>query len=494
MYGVFVGALVVYCVGLYFIGWLAQRRISNVEDFVLAGRRLPTSLAAITIIATWFGAESLMTTADEVGNAGLRMAMLDPIGISICLILAGLFIAGPMWRMGILTVSDFFRVRYGVVAEKMASLIIVPSYFGWVAAQFVALAAILEVLFGLPKEIGILLVATVGTGYTLMGGMWTITWTDAVQMSLILIGLLVLGYAILVHLGDGSMSAGVATMQTDIPAERWRIADPETFWRDIMVAASALAVGALGNLPMQDLMQRIFSAKSDSVAIKACLIGGVGYLTMGVLPVGAGMAAHLLLPRESGELDGVIVMVAAKLLNPFLMLIFFLAIVSAVLSTIVSAVMAPAAVLAHNLIAPAWQTHRGQPLSQTSLLRLQRGAIAAVTALSAILAWSGEGAYELVMGSYSMALVSLFVPFVLGIHWKSLPPHAAWLAMGFGIGTWTLHFVNGWDMFLSPWLEPQGVEIPHELVGVLVSLIGLALGIGLAKLIHVPPTENIVEG
>jgi Na+/pantothenate symporter len=206
------------------------------------------------------------------------------------------------------------------------------------------------------------------------------------------------------------------------------------------------------------------------------------------------MAAHLLLPRESGELDGVIVMVAAKLLNPFLMLIFFLAIVSAVLSTIVSAVMAPAAVLAHNLIAPAWQTHRGQPLSQTSLLRLQRGAIAAVTALSAILAWSGEGAYELVMGSYSMALVSLFVPFVLGIHWKSLPPHAAWLAMGFGIGTWTLHFVNGWDMFLSPWLEPQGVEIPHELVGVLVSLIGLALGIGLAKLIHVPPTENIVEG
>lgn len=269
MYGVFLGSLIVYCVGLYLIGWLAQRRIHNVEDFVLAGRRLPTSLAAITIIATWFGAESLMTTADEVGNEGLRKAMLDPLGISLCLLLAGLFVAGPMWRMGILTVSDFFRIRYGTAAEKIASLIIVPSYFGWVAAQFVALAQILEVFFGVPKEVGILLVATVGTGYTLMGGMWTITWTDAIQMGLILLGLLLLGHAVLVFLGDGSMAEGISTMQTDIADSRWRIADPETFWRDTMVAISALAIGALGNLPMQDLMQRIFSARSDSVAVKA---------------------------------------------------------------------------------------------------------------------------------------------------------------------------------------------------------------------------------
>ncbi|MFG0291504.1 MAG: sodium:solute symporter family protein [Rhodopirellula sp. JB044] len=476
MYGVFAAALVVYCAGLYLIGWFARRRIHNVEDFVLAGRRLPTSLAAITIIATWFGAESLMTTADEVGNEGLRKAMLDPVGIALCLLLAGLFIAGPMWRMGILTVSDFFRQRYGKAAEIIASLIIVPSYFGWVAAQFVALAQILEVFFGLPKDIGILVVATIGTGYTLMGGMWTITWTDAVQMSLILVGLSVLGYAILSHLGDGQLSAGVTTMRTDIAESRWRIADPEKFWRDSMVAVSALAIGALGNLPMQDLMQRIFSAKSDSVAIKACLVAAFGYLAMGILPVGTGMAAHLLLPRETGELDGVVVLVAAKLLNPVMLLIFFLAIVSAVLSTIVSAVMAPAAVMAHNLVEPSLVRYRGRAFSETNQLRLQRVAIATVTALSAVLAWRGQGAYELVQASYSMALVSLFVPFVLGIHWKSLPPQSAWHSMGWGIAVWTFHFAIGWEMFMQPWLEPLGVMLPHELAGVLVSGLGLLFG------------------
>ncbi len=476
MVSIFAGALIVYLIVLYGIGFLARRRVKNVEDFVLAGRRLPTSLATITIIATWFGAESLMTTADEVGNEGLRKAMLDPIGISVCLLLAGLFVAGPMWRMGILTVPDFFYRRYGKTAEIASSLIIVPSYFGWVAAQFVALAQLLDVFFGVPKEWGIMAVATLGTGYTLLGGMWTITWTDAIQMTFILIGLILLGHAILVELGHGSVTAGIAAMQSDISAERWRIADPPTFWRDTLTAISALAIGALGNLPMQDLMQRIFSAKSDTVASRACLWAGAGYLTMGILPVGAGLAAHLLLPDQTGDLDGVVLLVASKLLNPVLLLVFFLAIVSAVLSTIVSAVMAPAAVMAHNLVEPVWRRTQSKPPSQEGLLALQRIAIVVVTIASAWLAYTGEGAYELVQGSYSMALVSLFVPFILGIHFKSFPPLAAILAIVFGIVPWTLHMVTGWEIFFEPWLESAGVPIPHELAGTLCSLIGFAIG------------------
>ncbi len=476
LYGLFLGALIVYLIGMYAIGFAAQRRVKNVEDFVLAGRRLPMSLAAITIIATWFGAESLMTTADEVGNEGLRKAMLDPLGIAACLLLAGFFIAGPMWRMKILTVPDYFNRRYGKTAEILASLIIVPSYFGWVAAQFVALAQLLEVYFGLPREYGIFLVATVGTGYTLLGGMWTITWTDAIQMTFILLGLLLLGHAVLVQLGDGSMAAGIEVMKTDIPAERWRIADPPTFWRDTLTAISALAIGALGNLPMQDLMQRIFSAKSDRVASKACIVAGFGYLLMGVLPVGTGMAALLLLPDHGGEFDGVVMLVASELLNPVFLLIFFLAIVSAVLSTIVSAVMAPAAVMAHNLVEPLWRRASSESPSQKGLLLLQRSAIVSVTAASAFLAFSGEGAYELVQGSYSMALVSLFVPFLVGMHVKGIPPLAAVLSMVGGIGVWTLHMVIGWELFFEPWLEPLGAPIPHELAGTLVSALGFGIG------------------
>jgi Na+(H+)/acetate symporter ActP len=91
------------------IGQLAQRRIHNVEDYVLAGRTLNTGFVTVAMIATWFGAESLMTTTDEVATKGMRGAMLDPLGISLCLLLAGLFVAGPLWCAKLLTIPDFFR-------------------------------------------------------------------------------------------------------------------------------------------------------------------------------------------------------------------------------------------------------------------------------------------------------------------------------------------------------------------------------------------------
>lgn len=476
---VFAIALLCYLAAMYAIGYLAQRKIHNVEDFVLAGRRLPVSLATITIIATWFGAESLMTTADEVSNEGLRKSMLDPVGISVCLLLAGLFVAGPLWRMNLLTIPDFFFRRFGKTAEVVASLILVPSYFGWVAAQFVALAQLLETFFGIPKDQGILAVAFFGTGYTLLGGMWTITWTDAVQIGFILLGLLILGHAILMELGDGGWNAGIDRLWNETRAERWRIADPDTFWRDTLTALSALAVGALGNLPMQDLMQRICSAGSDKIAAKSCLLASGGYLLMGVLPVGTGMAAYLLLPEASGEFEDVVMVVASRLLSPALLLVFFLAIVSAVLSTIVSAVLAPSAVLAHNLIEPAWRVRLGRKPAERSLLLLQRGSIVAVAVASAWLAYRGEGAYELVQASYSMALVGMFVPFVVGLRTRRAPALAGILSMVAGIVPWGLHMAMGWETLLEPYLGER-FPLPQELAATVASALGFLVGWGIA--------------
>ena len=184
--------IVVYVLAMYALGLWARGRIHDAEDFLVAGRRLPLSLAWATLLATWFGAGTLLTATDEVRKHGFQRAALDPLGAGFCLILAGLFFAAPLWRMGLLTLSDFYRRRFGKRAELISACIMVPSYFGWVAAQFVALANMLELFFDTPLELGILLVAVVATGYTLLGGMWSVTLTDAVQISLVLAGLVVL--------------------------------------------------------------------------------------------------------------------------------------------------------------------------------------------------------------------------------------------------------------------------------------------------------------
>jgi Na+/proline symporter len=186
--------VVAYALLMLLIGAWAQGRVNDSEDFLVAGRRLPLLLAFPTLLATWFGAGTLLTATDEVRAGGLRMAALEPVGAGLCLILAGLLLAPKLWRMKLLTLGDFYARRFGPRAERWSAVLMVPSYFGWIAAQYVALAGMLEISFGLPPAAGLCLVAAVGIGYTLLGGMWSVTATDALQIALVVFGLLVLGW------------------------------------------------------------------------------------------------------------------------------------------------------------------------------------------------------------------------------------------------------------------------------------------------------------
>src|SRR5690606_14089986 len=178
--------VVAYAALMLAIGWWARGRVDTSEDFLVAGRKLPLVLAAPTLLATWFGAGTLLTATDEVRAGGLRMAALEPLGAGVCLILAGLLLAPKLWRMKLLTLGDFYARRFGVRAERWSAVLMVPSYFGWIAAQYVALAGMLEISFGLPISIGLMLVAAIGIAYTLLGGMWSVTATDALQIALVI--------------------------------------------------------------------------------------------------------------------------------------------------------------------------------------------------------------------------------------------------------------------------------------------------------------------
>ncbi|MBW3538880.1 MAG: sodium:solute symporter family protein [Planctomycetes bacterium] len=427
---------------MYVLGYYAQRKIHDNEDFVVAGRRLPLSLAWMTLLATWFGAGTMLTAADEVRHEGLRAAALDPFGAGLCLLLAGAFVAGPMWRMGLLTVPDFFRRRFGGTAELVSALVLVPSYFGWIAAQFVALAEMLELFFDMPRGTGIALVALVGMGYTLMGGMWSVTLTDAVQIALLLAGLVILGGVVLSELGRGNLFAGVERLWNETPAEKLVFVPRESaaaFWG----WAGVLAAGALGNLPGQDLMQRVFAARSEQVARRSCYIAGVMYLAFGAIPVGLGLAVNVL-PHDPE--DAILPMLAHAFLSPPLIVVFVVALLSAVLSTIDSAILAPSCVLAQNIFAR---------FTKVSPLRMNRVAVVLVTACSLALSYAGEGAYELLEGAYAITLTGLFVPLVLGLYFDPRSRHSATAAMVVGAGLWLVHYIAGWDHFLE-FLKPLG--------------------------------------
>ena len=180
----FIGGYLLLTLG---IGWWASRRVHSTKDFVIAGRNLPMVVAASALFATWFGSETIMGASSEFVEHGLIGVIEDPFGAALCLVLVGAFFARPLYKLNIITFNDFFRIRFSRQAEVISALFMIPSYFGWIAAQLVAMAIILNTIAGLTLLQGILLCALIVVFYTYIGGMWAVSITDFLQTIMIII-------------------------------------------------------------------------------------------------------------------------------------------------------------------------------------------------------------------------------------------------------------------------------------------------------------------
>jgi len=138
--------VIVYLLITIAIGLMAAKRVQNSADFAIAGRHLPMAMVITTTFATWFGSETVLGIPAKFVNGGLHGVVEDPFGAGFCLIFVGLFFAGKLYRMTLLTISDYFRERYGRVVEVACSLIIMISYLGWVSAQVTALGLVFNLL------------------------------------------------------------------------------------------------------------------------------------------------------------------------------------------------------------------------------------------------------------------------------------------------------------------------------------------------------------
>ena len=174
------------------IGLYAATRVRNAKDFAVAGRSLPFPVVTATVFATWFGAEAVMGISATFAKEGLRGVVADPFGSSLCLLLAGLLFAPRFYRLNLLTVGDYYRLRYDRRVEVLCTLCIVASYLGWVAAQFKVLGLVLNVVTdgAVSQQVGMIIGAVIVLTYTTFGGMFSVAILDFVQITVIMGGLL----------------------------------------------------------------------------------------------------------------------------------------------------------------------------------------------------------------------------------------------------------------------------------------------------------------
>lgn len=461
-------ALTIYVVFLFAIALWIRRSVHTAEDFLVAGRRLSFPLATGTILATWVGAGTILATVDEVRSDGLKGLGLEPIGPGVCLLLTALFFARPLWNARLLTANDLYRKRFGRYAEWISTLYTV-SYFPWIAAILLGAAGILTTFFGIDIRIGVVLVALVAVGYTLLGGMWSVTLTDAFQLVLLLAGLMVLSYEILSEMGAGDLTVGIQNTLKSIPEEE-RAVVPLGSLREFHQWLGLFLAGSIGLIASQDILQRVFSARSARVAAWSCGVAGGLYLLIGCLPVLLGLASRTLIDPE---IDSHVTAVMAKaFMSPTMRVVFVLGITSAILSTIDSAILAPSSVLAQNLL-------RHAVGDKVSVVTLTKVCIVLVSLIGVGFALSGERAFQHLEASYSVG-IAIFVVLFFAVYQRSAThPLPAILVLLLGLLTWAVEQATGWQGFSShgkPTADESLALIPVPVFTLLFSFVlyGLA--------------------
>ncbi len=439
------------------IGWWASRWIKTSSDFAIAGRNLPLFLASSAMFATWFGSETMLGASSVFAEKGIIGVIEEPFGAALCLFLVGAFFARPLYRKKILTFNDYYRARYGTLVEFISAIIMIPSYFGWIAAQLIAMSIILNVLIGLPLFWGILLCAVVVVIYTYIGGMWAVSITDSIQTVIIIVGLLFFAVQMV------NLVGGFDKVIASTPKGFFRFY-PKADVHSIAEYIVAWITIGLGAIPQQDIFQRVAAAKSENTAVRASYLSSLMYLVIASLPLLIGLCGGILYPellKENAQM--LLPQIVIQHGNLFLQVLFFGALLSAIMSTASGAMLAPATVVAENLIKPRYPA-----LTDKQLLRIMRFSLVGIAVSSAIMANLQRNIYDLVAQSATFGLVSLFVPLVAGLYWKPANQVGALSAMVLGMSVWIFF------TFLP-------IGFPEQLLGLFASILGMLLGSLLTK-------------
>jgi len=463
------GFVILYLVLSIGVGVYAATKVKNTEDYFSAGRSLPMVIVVAMVFATWFGAETVLGIPATFLEENLGGTISDPFGASLALILFGLFIARPLYKMHLLTIGDFYRKRYNRPVEIVMSLAIALSYLGWVSAQVVALGLVFKVLSAgvISQEQGILIGASVVLIYTLYGGMWSVALTTFLQMTIIVAGLLWIG----VLVGEMPQVNGIQPVIDHAAAagkfEFW----PELEWAAIITFVAGLLTMGFGSVPQQDVFQRANASKNETVAVWGTVIGGIAYFLFAAVPLYLTYAATLVDPATSTRLlaeDAQLVLptFVGNHLPLYAQIVFFGALLSVIMSTASGTLLAPSVTISENVL-KGFLSEKN--LEDRHFLWITRGVVAVFSigvVLYALWSLQSESSiHQMVENAYKVTLATAFVPLVAGIYWKRANNTGATASILLGMAVWLgMEFV-----------APEGA-LPPQFAGFIASAIGMVAG------------------
>ena len=285
------GVMVLFYGAVYGIGvWAAKQRKTpdDTDSLLLAGRGLPFGVALFTMSATWVGGGFVNGAAEYAATQGLVWVQA-PWGYALSLMLGGLIFARRMRRLRFRTMLDPLEQRFG---RRLTGLLFLPALTGelfWTAAILTALGATFGTVLGIDLTTAILLSAAIALGYTALGGLWAVAFTDLLQLAILILGLgLIVPYALD---AAGGWSAAWSDYQARFGAAasflptRTGLGEYYYVWWDYALLL------VFGGIPWQVYFQRVLAAKTENAAVWMSVAAGFVCLLAAIAPVLIGISS-----------------------------------------------------------------------------------------------------------------------------------------------------------------------------------------------------------
>ncbi|WP_353258040.1 sodium:solute symporter family protein [Prochlorothrix hollandica] len=406
---IFFWGIILFLIATLAIGlWAAKQIKGDSVNYLVAGRGLVLPLAAATLMAQSVDSNATLGNMDLAAAFGFWAGASLPLGLALCLFLTALFFAKPMNRLGLITLPDFYRVKYNRTTEWIASVIMVLSFSFLLAGNLVAGGFLFQSFLGTTYTLGVILIALVVVIYTASGGLFAVAYTDAIQVAIALIGTLAL-LGFLAFNFDFTIPPGMG------PFDLEQLTDPAA--GAAINWATLLALG-LGDIVAIDFMARVFAADSPETAQKACFISSAGTVIIGVPFSMMALAAPQILATAGVAIDAdtpLLFSLINGVAPPALGLLVIMAILSASLSTADGAILGTSSVIAHNIMGIR---HDNYTTSGSRLLALTRTMAVVITVIGVIFAVLVPQTGILLLLAFDLGFAGLLIPLVGGIYWS----------------------------------------------------------------------------
>jgi high affinity choline transporter 7 len=408
-------AIVVMYAAFLLVGWLAARKVKDgtPADLIVAGRNMPVWIATLTMTATWVDGGYLLGTAEGAYKSSVVSGLQGGVCFGISLILGGLFFARTMRRHEFTTLIDPFEARFG---RHWAAVLFLPAMFAevfWSAELLVAVGSTFGAILDMDLRTAILVSAVVVTAYTVLGGMWSVAYTDAVQLLLVVVGLTVaVGIAAANAGGIAAIWSGYAAVRpnassawppTAVSPPDWSLPALASWW-DVSFMLM------LGGIPWNCYFQRVLACQTPARAQLHSLFAGALTIALTIPPLLLGQAALLhawpegLAAQLQQHPSQALPLLLRHAMPPLVALLGLGAIVGAVTSSFSASILSAGAMFAWNGCHRLWW----RQVSMRQLKSLIRWAIVLLGAGAAVLALKVQSVQALWFFTSDLVFVLLF--------------------------------------------------------------------------------------